>query len=120
VEQFRKFLENVPEPFRTVCIVAMCLGLRVGEILGLRSKDIDREGLRPTGTTSLCLRNTIKLSQRGSPQLIQNCTKTLCYCGLGAYFERETDSPKLLETLGSEVKEWNGMEWNRWSAGSCA
>jgi len=29
VEQFRKFLENVPEPFRTMCIVAMCLGLRV-------------------------------------------------------------------------------------------
>src|SRR6266568_4459929 len=46
VEQFRKLLENVPEPFRTMCIVAMCLGLRVSEILGLRWKDIDCEGLR--------------------------------------------------------------------------
>jgi len=53
VEQFRKFLENVPEPFRTVCIVAMCLGLRVSEILGLRSKDIDRERPPPNGYDKL-------------------------------------------------------------------
>jgi hypothetical protein len=32
-------------------------------------------------------------------QLYQNCTKTLCNGGLGAYFEREADSPKLLKTL---------------------
>jgi integrase len=46
VEEFRKLLEHVPEPFRTMCIVAMCLGLRVSEILGLKWKDIDWEGLR--------------------------------------------------------------------------
>ena len=46
VEEFRKLLEHVPEPFRKMCIVAMCLGLRVGEILGLKWKDIDWEGLR--------------------------------------------------------------------------
>ena len=55
-----------------------------------------------------------KLSQRGSPPLIQNCAKTLCNRALGAYFEREADSPKLLETLGSEVKEWSD-----WNVGSC-
>ena len=46
VEEFRKLLEHIPEPFRTMCIVAMCLGLRVSEILGLRWRDIDWEGLR--------------------------------------------------------------------------
>jgi len=28
VDEFRKVLESIPEPFRTMCIVAMCLGLR--------------------------------------------------------------------------------------------
>src|SRR5712692_7657546 len=46
VDEFRKLLEHIPEPFRTMCIVAMCLGLRVSEILGLRWDDIDWEGLR--------------------------------------------------------------------------
>src|SRR6266566_689084 len=46
VDEFRRVLENIPEPFRTMCIVAMCLGLRVSEILGLRWNDIDWEGLR--------------------------------------------------------------------------
>jgi integrase len=45
-DEFRKVLENIPEPFRTMCIVAMCLGLRVSEILGLRWRDIDWEGSR--------------------------------------------------------------------------
>lgn len=46
VEEFRKVLEYIPEPFRTMCIVPMCLGLRVSEILGLRWRDIDWDGLR--------------------------------------------------------------------------
>ncbi len=46
VDEFRKVLESIPEPFGTMCIVAMCLGLRVSEILGLKWKDIDWEGLR--------------------------------------------------------------------------
>jgi integrase len=45
VEEFRKVLDYIPEPFRTMCIVAMCLGLRVSEILGLRWRDIDWDGL---------------------------------------------------------------------------
>ena len=46
VEEFRKLLEHIPEPFRTMCIVAMCLGLRISEILGLKWNDVDWEGLR--------------------------------------------------------------------------
>jgi integrase len=46
VDEFQKVLENIPEPFRTMCIVAMCLGLRVSEILGLRWNAMDWEGLR--------------------------------------------------------------------------
>src|SRR5260370_32774830 len=37
--------------------------------------------------------------------LYQNCTKTLCNCTLGAYFEREAHSPKLLKTLKRRTKE---------------
>ncbi len=45
-DEFRKVLENISEPFRTMCIVAMCLGLRVSEILGLKWRDIDWDGSR--------------------------------------------------------------------------
>jgi integrase len=45
-EEFRQMLEHIPEPFRTMCIVAMCMGLRVSEILGLKWCDIDWEGMR--------------------------------------------------------------------------
>jgi integrase len=46
VEEFRALIGHIPEPFRTMCIVAMCLGLRVSEVLGLRWVDIDWDGLR--------------------------------------------------------------------------
>src|ERR1700674_6132055 len=46
VDEFRKLLEHIPEPFRTMCIVAMCMGLRVSEVLGLKWCDVDWEGLR--------------------------------------------------------------------------
>src|SRR5713226_2601505 len=46
VDEFKKVIESIPEPFRTMCIVAMGLGLRVSEILGLRWRDIDWGGLR--------------------------------------------------------------------------
>jgi len=42
------------------------------------------------------------------------CAKTLRNRALGAYFEREADSPKLLETLESDDKGGN-----RWNEGSC-
>ena len=35
-QEFCALLEHIPEPFRTMCIVAMCLGLRVSEVLGLK------------------------------------------------------------------------------------
>src|ERR1700693_5225926 len=46
VDEFLQILEHIPEPFRTMCIVAMCLGLRVSEILGLKWCDVAWEGLR--------------------------------------------------------------------------
>jgi integrase len=45
-DEFRKLLEKIPEPFRTMCIVAMCLGLRVSEVLGLNWADFDWDGMR--------------------------------------------------------------------------
>jgi len=44
--EFRALLDHIPEPFRTMCTVAMCLGLRVSELLGLKWVDIDWEGKR--------------------------------------------------------------------------
>ena len=45
-QEFCALLEHIPEPFRTMCTVAMCLGLRVSEVLGLKWSDIDWEGRR--------------------------------------------------------------------------
>jgi integrase len=41
VEEFSRILPLLPEPFRTMCIVAMCMGLRVSEVLGLQWSDFD-------------------------------------------------------------------------------
>ena len=43
MEQFHKVLEFVKEPFRLMCIVAICLGLRASEFVGLQWSDFDWE-----------------------------------------------------------------------------
>jgi len=45
-DEFCRLLEHIPEPFRTMCIVAMSLGLRVSELLGLKWSAIDWGGSR--------------------------------------------------------------------------
>jgi len=42
------------------------------------------------------------------------CSKTLSDCRFEGYFEREADSPKLLESLESKSKGRSG-----WNEGSC-
>jgi integrase len=41
VEQFHHLLDLVVEPFRKMCVVAMCLGLRASELVGLQWGDFD-------------------------------------------------------------------------------
>lgn len=41
VEEFQKLISQLREPFRTMAIVAVCFGLRVSELLGLRWSDVD-------------------------------------------------------------------------------
>jgi integrase len=41
VEQFRAFAENIAEPFRTLALLCVCLGLRISEALALRWADVD-------------------------------------------------------------------------------
>ena len=41
VEQFRKLIAELEEPFRTMGQVAVCFGLRVSELLALRWSDVD-------------------------------------------------------------------------------
>jgi len=46
IEEFHKLLEHVQEePFRTMLLVAMCLGLRCSELLGLKWSDFDWDNL---------------------------------------------------------------------------
>jgi integrase len=40
-KQFHHVLRFVVEPFRTMCVVAMCLGLRASELVGLQWTDFD-------------------------------------------------------------------------------
>lgn len=41
VEEFRKLLEHLEEPFRTAVIVCACFGLRISECLALKWSDVD-------------------------------------------------------------------------------
>jgi integrase len=43
VEQFYQILELLPQPYRTMVVVAQCTGLRAEEVLALEWKDIDFE-----------------------------------------------------------------------------
>jgi integrase len=40
-EEFHRLVECLTEPYRTMAIVAACLGLRISEVLGLQWEDID-------------------------------------------------------------------------------
>ena len=45
VEQYYQILELLPEPYRTMVVVAQCTGLRAEEVLALEWQDIDFENL---------------------------------------------------------------------------
>lgn len=45
VEQYYQLLELLPQPYRTMVIVAQCTGLRAEEVLALEWQDIDFENL---------------------------------------------------------------------------
>jgi integrase len=40
-EEFQKFVSELPEPFRTMALLCLCLGLRISECLALKWADID-------------------------------------------------------------------------------
>jgi len=44
-EEFKRLLKELPEPYRTMALVAGCMGLRISEILGLQWGDVDWERL---------------------------------------------------------------------------
>ena len=41
VEDFQKFVANLQEPFHTIALLCVCLGLRISECLALRWSDVD-------------------------------------------------------------------------------
>jgi integrase len=40
-EEFQKFVSELPEPFRTMSLLCLCLGLRISECLALKWADVD-------------------------------------------------------------------------------
>jgi integrase len=46
IAEFQLLVSHLKEPFRTMCIVAVCLGLRVSELFGLQWGDFDWDNLR--------------------------------------------------------------------------
>jgi len=41
VDEFRKFVHHLEEPFRTMALLCVCFGLRISECLALRWSDVD-------------------------------------------------------------------------------
>lgn len=41
VDEFRTFAEQLTEPFRTIALLCVCLGLRISECLALKWSDVD-------------------------------------------------------------------------------
>jgi integrase len=41
VEEFRKFIQHLEEPFRTMALLCVCFGLRISECLALKWCDVD-------------------------------------------------------------------------------
>jgi integrase len=41
VEEFRKFVQRLGEPVRTIALLCVCFGLRISECLGLKWKDVN-------------------------------------------------------------------------------
>ena len=41
VDEFRSFADNLEEPFRTIALLCVCLGLRISECLALKWSDVN-------------------------------------------------------------------------------
>ncbi len=41
IEEFRKLMDHLEEPFRTIALVCVCFGLRISECLALKWSDVD-------------------------------------------------------------------------------
>ena len=46
VDEFRSFAEHLTEPFRTIALLCVCLGLRISEALALKWSDVDWLGCK--------------------------------------------------------------------------
>ena len=42
VQEFQRFVEQLPEPFHTIALLCCCLGLRISECPALKWSDVDR------------------------------------------------------------------------------
>jgi len=98
VEEFQAFLAHVEsEPYRTMILTAMCLGLRVSELLGLQWGDIDWQNSR------------IKI-QRGIVRNRVDDVKTR-YSGKSLPLDPDLGELLKMRRVQTEFKESNDWVW---------
>lgn len=68
--EFQTLQEHMEEPYRTMCVVAMCLGLRVSEIVGLQWGDFDWDKLQVMVQRSVVLGNVGEVKTKYSRKQI--------------------------------------------------
>ena len=65
-EEFQAFVTNLDEPFRTISLLCVCLGLRISECLALRWSDVDWLDCRLTVERGIVCQNIDDVKTTGS------------------------------------------------------
>jgi integrase len=66
VEEFHSLLRRLNEPFATIALVCVCLGLRISEALGLRWSDIDWLGAKLSVSRGVVMQHVDDCKTEGS------------------------------------------------------
>jgi integrase len=80
VEQFDALLTELHEPFQTMALLCVCLGLRISEALALRWSDIDWLGYRLSVRRGIVEQNVADVKTEGSAKtfkLVEELLETL-------------------------------------------
>ncbi len=74
-EDFQKFVAHLDEPFRTIAVLCVCLGLRISECLALRWADVDWLNSRLTVERAIVRQRVDAVKTQGSrKQMIVDST----------------------------------------------
>ena len=70
IVQIQALLDNLREPVRTMMLVYVSTGLRIGELLALQWRDIDFENLEISVTRSISLQHISECKTEASRKLV--------------------------------------------------